>query len=206
MAKLEHPKNKRQSKIGKSVEFSAEVADMWSATMDDMDITSTTCGDVDEKFDIDGENWDHYWNTVDVGADGILPAIALERDKECDVTASGQTRKKTTWLMLGRVMLRVLKEVCKHSCWWYELCRDEKCEGRSRQQVWRQQVWSRQWRLLAWCDPRSVESRLIQAAKYVSERTVRHHVSLHKSSQYRVTRTGVASTWRTCTVTTTTST
>ena len=35
-----HPKKK----IGKeSVEFSAEVADIWSATMDDMDITSTTC-------------------------------------------------------------------------------------------------------------------------------------------------------------------
>ena len=45
-----------------------------------------------------------------------------------------------------------------------------------------------------------------QAAKYVSERTVRHHVSLQESSQWRVTRTGVASTWRTCTVTTTTST
>ena len=29
-----------------------------------------------------------------------------------------------------------------------------------------------------------------QAAQYVSERTVRHHVSLQKSSQYRVTRTG----------------
>ena len=44
VAKLEHPKNKRQSTIEKeSVEFSAEVADMWSATMDDMDITSTTC-------------------------------------------------------------------------------------------------------------------------------------------------------------------
>ena len=43
VAKLEHPKNKRQSKIDKeSVDFSAEVADMWSATMDDMDITSTT--------------------------------------------------------------------------------------------------------------------------------------------------------------------
>ena len=68
--------------------------------------------------------------------------------------------------MLGRVMLRVLKEVYKHSCWWYELCRDEKCEGRSRQQVWRQQVWSRQWRLLAWCDPKkSVESRLTQSTK-----------------------------------------
>ena len=41
---------------------------------------------------------------------------------------------------------------------------------------------------------------------YDTERTVRHHVSLHKSSQYCVTRTGVASTWRTCSVTTTTST
>ena len=41
VAKLEHPKNKRQSKFEKeSVEFSAEMADMWSATMDDMDITS----------------------------------------------------------------------------------------------------------------------------------------------------------------------
>ena len=61
VAKLEHPKNK----IGKEgVEFSAEVADLWSATMDDMDTTSTTCDDVDEKFDIDDEDWDHYWNTV----------------------------------------------------------------------------------------------------------------------------------------------
>ena len=34
VAKLEHPRNKRQSKFEKeSVEFSAEVADMWSATM-----------------------------------------------------------------------------------------------------------------------------------------------------------------------------
>ena len=56
VAKLEHPKNKRQRKIEKqSVEFSAEVADMWSTTMDDMDITSTTCDGVDEKFDIDDE-------------------------------------------------------------------------------------------------------------------------------------------------------
>ena len=95
--KIEHPKNKRQSKFGKeSVEFSADVADMWSATMDDMDITSTTFDDVDEHFDIDDENWDHYWNTVDVVADGILPAIVLDRDKECDVTAGEQTRKKTT--------------------------------------------------------------------------------------------------------------
>ena len=61
--------------------------------MDDMDITSTRCDDVDEKFDIDDENWDHCWNTVDVVADEILPAIVPERDK--------QTRKKTTWLMLG---------------------------------------------------------------------------------------------------------
>ena len=108
--------------------------------MDDMDITSTTCDDVDDKFDIDDENWDYYWNTVDV---------VLERDKGCDVTAGEQTRKKTTWLMLGRVMLRVLEEVYKHTCWWYELRRDEKCEGCSQQQVWRQQVWPRQWRLLA---------------------------------------------------------
>ena len=43
VAKLEHPKNK----IGKeSVEFSGEVADIWSASMDDIDITSTTCDDV----------------------------------------------------------------------------------------------------------------------------------------------------------------
>ena len=50
---LEHRKNKRQSKIEKeSVEFSAEVADMWSASMDDMDTTSTMCDDVNEKFDI----------------------------------------------------------------------------------------------------------------------------------------------------------
>ena len=50
-------------------------------------------------------------------------------------------------------MLRVLEEKYKHTCWWYELCRDENCEGCSQQQVWRQQVWSRHWRLLAWCDP-----------------------------------------------------
>ena len=61
VAKLEHPKNKRQRKIEKqSVEFSAEMVDMWSTTMD---ITSTTCDCVDEKFDIDDENWDHCWNT-----------------------------------------------------------------------------------------------------------------------------------------------
>ena len=149
VAKLEH------LKIGKeSVEFSAEVADMWSATMDDMDITSTTCDDVDENFDIGDENWDHYWNTVDEIADEILPAIVPERDKECDVTAGEQTRKKTTWLMLDRVMLRVLEEMYKHTCWWYELCRDEKCESCSRQLIWRQREWPRQWRLLAWCDPR----------------------------------------------------
>ena len=119
MAKHEHPKNKRQSKIEKeSVEFSAEVADMWSATM--------ACDDVDKKSDIDDENSDHCCNTVDVVADEILPAIVFERDKECDVTASEQTRMKTTWLMLDRVMLRVLEEVYKHICWWYELCRDEK--------------------------------------------------------------------------------
>ena len=122
--------------------------------MDDMDITSTTCDDADEKFDIDDENWDHYWNTVDVVADEILPAIVPERDKECDVTAGEQTRKKTTWLMLDRVVLRVLEKVYKHTCWWYQLCRDEKCEGCSQQQVWRQHVWPRQWRLLVWCDPR----------------------------------------------------
>ena len=63
--------------------------------MQPWDITSTTCDDVDEKFDIDDENWDHYWNTVDVVADEILPVIVPERDKECDVTASEQTRKKT---------------------------------------------------------------------------------------------------------------
>ena len=51
MAKLEHPKNKRQSKFEKeSVEFSAEVADVWSATMNDMDITSTTCDDAREMM------------------------------------------------------------------------------------------------------------------------------------------------------------
>ena len=64
MEKLENPKNKRQSTIEKeSVEFSAEVADMWSATMDDKDITSTTCDDFDEKFDID-ENDMHPAATV----------------------------------------------------------------------------------------------------------------------------------------------
>ena len=75
VAKLEYPKNKCQSQIEKeSVEFSAELADMWSATMDDMDITSTTCDDVDENFDIDDQNWDHYWNTVDVVADENIPS------------------------------------------------------------------------------------------------------------------------------------
>ena len=57
-----------------------------------MDITSTTCDDVDENFDIDDENWDNYWNTVDVVTDEILAAIVPERDKECDVTAGKQTR------------------------------------------------------------------------------------------------------------------
>ena len=42
--------------------------------------------------------------------------------------------------------------------------------------------------------------------KYVLERTMRHHMSLHESSQYYVTRTGAASTWKTCTVTATTTT
>ena len=46
----------------------------------------------------------------------------------------------------------------------------------------------------------------LQATNYVSERTMRHHKSLHKSSQYYVTRTGAASTWKTCTVTATTTT
>ena len=64
MAKLEHPKKRLQSKFEKEIlEFSAEVADVWSATMTDMDITSNTCDDVDENFYIDDENWDHYWNT-----------------------------------------------------------------------------------------------------------------------------------------------
>ena len=44
-----------------------------------------------------------------VDVDEILPAIVPERDKECDVTASEQTRKKTTWSMLDRVMLGVLE-------------------------------------------------------------------------------------------------
>ena len=100
--------------------------------MDDMDITSTTCDAVDEHFDIDDENWDHHWNTVDAVADEVLPAIVSERDKECDVTASEQTRKKTTWLMLDRLMLRVLEEVYKHTCWWSELCRDENKFGANK--------------------------------------------------------------------------
>ena len=134
--------------------------------MDDVYITSTTCDDVDENLDIDDESWDHYWNTVDVVADEKLPAMLPERDKECDVTAGEQTRKKTTWLMLGRVMLRMLEEVYKHTCWWFELCPDEKCEGRSRQRIWPQQVWPRQWRLLAWCDPRrGADDRLSPCCK-----------------------------------------
>ena len=32
-------------------------------------------------------------------------------------------------MMLDRVMLRVLEEVYKHTCWWYELCRDENMFG-----------------------------------------------------------------------------
>ena len=48
------------------------------------------------------------------------------------------------------------------------------------------------------------EDRPSQATKYVSERPMRHHMSLHKSSQCYVTRTGAASTWKTCTVTATT--
>ena len=47
----------------------------------------------------------------------------------------------------------------------YDLCHDEKFEGRSRQQVWRQ-VWSRQWSLLALCDPRrSAENRFTPSCK-----------------------------------------
>ena len=64
--------------------------------MDDRDITSTTCDDVDEKFDIDDENWNHYCNTVDVVADEILPATLPGRNEERDVTACEQTRKETT--------------------------------------------------------------------------------------------------------------
>ena len=46
--------------------------------------------------------------------------------------------------------------------------------------------------------PRGVQKIVSsQATKYVSERTMRHHVSLHKSSQYHVTRTGAASTRKT---------
>ena len=119
VSKLEHPKNKRQSNIEKeSVEFCAEVADMWSASMDDMANTSTTCDDVDENFDIDDENWDHNWNIVDVVADEIRPAIVPERDEEIDATTREQARKKTTWLLLDRGTLRVLEEVYKHTGWW----------------------------------------------------------------------------------------
>ena len=46
-------------------------------------------------------------------------------------------------------------------------------------------------------------SSLTQATTYDSERTMRYHVSLHKSSQYYVTRAGVASKWKTCTATAT---
>ena len=45
-----------------------------------------------------------------------------------------------------------------------------------------------------------------QATKYVSERAMRHHKSPHTSSQNFVTRTGAANTWKTCTVTATTTT
>ena len=62
------------------------------------------------------------------------------------------------------------------------------------------------------CDARTREGGLVQmivspqATKYVSERAMRHHKSVHKSSQCYVTRTGAASTWKTCTVTATTTT
>ena len=82
------------------------------------------------------------------------------------MTASEQTRKKTTWLMLDRVMLRVLEEVYEYTCWWYDLCRDEKCEGYSRRRIWRQREWPRQWRLLGWCGPRrGAEYRLHPCCK-----------------------------------------
>ena len=115
--------------------------------MDDIDITSTTCHDVDEKFDIDDENWDHCWKTTR------------------SVTTSEQTR--------NRVVLRVLEEVHKHTFWWCELCHDEKCKGCSRHQVSRHQVWSRQWKLLAWFDKRrgaeSVTSHENKSCKHMED-------------------------------------
>ena len=62
--------------------------------------------------------------------------------------------------------------------------------------------------LLSMCIDVSELQKIVspQDTKYVSERTMRHHVSLHKSSQYHVTRTGAARPWKTCTVTATTTT
>ena len=124
----------------------------------------------------------------------LHPAIVLEETKECDATASEQTRKKTTLLMLGCEMLRVLLEVYKHTCCMSCAATrsvkvahdnnfgDNKCgqdSGDCQLGVIRGGV-------------QKIGSH--QAAKYVSERTVRHHVSLQESSQWCVTSTGVAST------------
>ena len=61
--------------------------------MDDADIPSTTCDDVDEKFDIDDELCGHNWNVGDVVADDTRPAVGSERDKESVVTARKQARR-----------------------------------------------------------------------------------------------------------------
>ena len=173
--------------------------------MDDADITSTTCDDVDEQFDSDDENWDHNWNAVDVFADEVHPASVPYKDKESDVIVSEQARKiqvrrlwvwrtrrvRTAWLLLDHGALRVLENVCKHTCWWYELCRDEKREGRSRQRAWRQWKWSRQWGRQAWWRPRrSAEDRSLPSLSPPPSHKIcrgsngeRHHASLHKSSQ-----------------------
>ena len=68
--------------------------------------------------------------------------------------------------------------------------REERRRGRSRREGGR--------------EGRKEKTVFSQATKYVKKRTVRHHCTIHKSSQYYVTRTGAASTWKTCTVTATT--
>ena len=88
------------------------------------------------------------------------------------MTACEQTRKKTTWLMLGRVVLRVLEEAYKHTCWWYDDSRfgDNKCRRDSGDC------------LLGVIRGGARKIVPSQAAKYVSERTMRRHVFLHKKN------------------------
>ena len=149
---------------------------------------------VDQNFDLNDENWDHNWNIVDVIADEILPAIVPERDKECDVTAKRADTKETTWSMLDRGTLQVLEEVYKHFCWWYELCRDENWEGRSRQRIWRQRE----------CPRSGTENRLLPSCKIRLEMNGETITCLYRKVYFHKNRS--CKKRRTCFVTTTTST